>query len=386
MKMRLLDLLVCPIGKTRLELVEWETSSVYLSPKEANRLERMGLDPDLFSKEIITGVLLNRAKKIFYPIHHGIPRMLVFSTGLGRQFAKRHADRIASELRGFAMPQEIATPGEEIVLRTFSTEWVKYDWDGQSYWSVRPDTIYESMNFLLDLNRRPVKDKLALEIGIGIGGIANHIAHRGECELVGIDLSYAVDSAYKHFGTNTFLHLVQASAFVPPFRENAFDFVYSCGVLHHTFSTRTAFDRICRLPKIGGRLYIWVYSPYGERHTLIRRLIMLIETGLRPFASRLPENLQTAVLLPIIPLYFLHQNLYVTRLGPGYVKYGWREAMHAARDRFTPRYAHRHTEDEVCDWFREAGYGELQRGSERDYPDYVPTSLILATAVDGIRH
>jgi hypothetical protein len=60
-------------------------------------------------------------------------------------------------------------PGEETVLRSFSREWVDYDWNRQSYWSVEPDAMYKTMNFLLDLDRRPVQDKLVLEVGIGIG-------------------------------------------------------------------------------------------------------------------------------------------------------------------------------------------------------------------------
>jgi uncharacterized protein YbaR (Trm112 family)/SAM-dependent methyltransferase len=386
MELRLLDLLVCPIDKTCLELVEWESTLFDLSREEISRVERMGLSPALFSKEVVTGVLLNRARKIFYPIDQGIPRMLVFPTGVACKFAEKHADRIARELSGFTLPHETAMPGEETVLRTFSSEWVNYDWDGKSYWNSEPDVVYRGMNFMLDLERRPVKDKLVLEAGIGIGGIADYMARKEKCELVGIDLSYAVDPAYKHFGMNAFLHIVQASVFALPFRENTFDLVYSWGVLHHTYSTKAAFDFICKLPKAGGRLYVWVYNPSSAHLTLVRRAIMLTETVIRPLCWRLPESLQTIVLLPIIPLYLVHQNLYVRRGSSGYITYGWREAMHAARDRFTPRYAHRHTEEEVCSWFCEAGYTELRCANGRNRPDFVPASWFPATAVDGVRH
>jgi uncharacterized protein YbaR (Trm112 family)/SAM-dependent methyltransferase len=385
MKLRLHDLLVCPIDRTPLELVEWESSSVELSPIEISYAKRQGLDPALFSREIITGVLLNRARKILFPICDGIPRLLVFPTIVAREFASQHAERIAHELPGFNLPHEPAMPGEETVLRTFSTEWVNYDWNEQSYWSSSPDIVNKSMHFMLDLGRRPVKDKLVLEIGIGIGGIADYMARQQGCELVGIDLSYAVDAAYRHFGRNAFLHIVQASAFRPPFRESTFDLVYSQGVLHHTFSTKMAFDQICKLPKVNGRLYIWVYDPYSEQRTMIRRVIMLMETIIRPVCWRLPESLQTMMLLPIVPLYLIHQSLRIKHVQSGYVRYGWREAIHAARDRFTPRYAQRHTEEEVCSWFCEAGYTELQCASKRDRPDFVPIAFVLATAVDGVR-
>jgi len=385
MKRRLLELLVCPIDKTPLDMVEWETTPVKLSAEEIFRLERLGLDPALFSIEIITGVLVNRARKIFYPIHQGVPRMLVFPTGVARHFVEEHAARISRELPGFTSPQEKSKPGEETILRSFSSEWVNYDWKDSSYWNLSPDVMYKTMNFMLDLNRRPVRNKLVLEVGIGIGGIADYIARTEECELVGVDLSYAVDPAFKHFGKNPFLHIIQSSAFAPQFRPNTFDLVYSHGVLHHTFSTKTAFDEISKLPKFGGRLYIWVYNPRDERASLVRHALMLGETIFRPVCWRLPSSLQTIMLLPILSLYLIHQNLFGGRKGSAQIRYGIREAMHAARDRFTPRYAHRHTEEEVCGWFSEAGYTDVQCGSKRERPDFVPISFILSTRVDGFR-
>jgi hypothetical protein len=91
------------------------------------------------------------------------------------------------------------------------------------------------------------------------------------------------------------------------------------------------------------------------------------------------------VLLPLLPLYLLHQRLRVQHRGDDYVPYGWREALHAARDRFTPRYVHRHTEEEVCNWLYEAGYTDLVCLSKRPHPPKVPLSLVYATAVDGMR-
>jgi hypothetical protein len=82
-------------------------------------------------------------------------------------------------------------------------------------------------------------------------------------------------------------------------------------------------------------------------------------------------------------LYIVHQNLIVARREPGAVKYGYREAVHAARDRFTPRFVHRHSDEEVCGWFHEAGYEELQCASRRGRPDYVPIAFTAAAGVDG---
>jgi uncharacterized protein YbaR (Trm112 family)/ubiquinone/menaquinone biosynthesis C-methylase UbiE len=386
MKLRLLDFLVCPLDKTPLELVTWKSSRASLSREATVRINRLGVDPKLFSTEIAAGALVNPARRIFYPIHDGVPRMLVFPTGVAQQFVAKYADRIAKELDGFTLPDESPATGEETVLRTFSSEWVNYDWTNEAtYWNTTPEVVYKTMSSLLDLERHPIRDKAVLEVGIGIGALADYMAREEECELVGVDLSYAVDPANKHFGRNPFLHVVQASVFRLPYRDGTFDLAYSHGVLHHTFSTKAAFEGLATLPKMGGRLYIWVYSHDAQTRSLERRALMRVERLLRPVVWRLPTVLQTAALMPVVPLYLVRQNLFRDRRKPGFVRYGPREALHAARDRLTPRYAHRHSDDEVSGWFREAGYTQLERVSEQEHESFIPPAYVAGVGVQGVR-
>jgi uncharacterized protein YbaR (Trm112 family)/2-polyprenyl-3-methyl-5-hydroxy-6-metoxy-1,4-benzoquinol methylase len=383
MRSRLTDLLVCPIDKHKLELLAWDTVRVSPSPAEAARIEAVGLSPERFTEEIVTGVLVNHERKVFYPIYRGVPRMLVFPTGVSRRFVQENAGRLRGELPGYTLPAQPPMPGEEDTLRSFSREWVSYDWNPRAYWGVTPEVMYRCMRFLLDLDRQPVRHQLVLEVGIGIGGIADYVSRSENCELCGVDLSYAVDAAYKNFGRNPLLHILQASVFALPFPDRRFDFVYSQGVIMCTHSTKAAFDHLAVLPRPGGRLYIWVYSHYDEERTLERRGLMALEKVVRPIVWRLPEFLQTAALTPFVPLYILRQRLVAGRDPSVHVTYGWREAMHAARDRFTPRFVYRHSEDEVRGWFEQAEYVDVQTASERTPPADIPASFVTATAVDG---
>ncbi|HYC33204.1 MAG TPA: methyltransferase domain-containing protein [Gemmatimonadales bacterium] len=385
MRQRVAQLLVCPLDRTPLELVAWEVERVPLAPADRAKAEALGIAPETLETDVRSGVLVNRGRRVAYPIYRGVPRMLTFPTGVAGEFTRELGERLRRELPGVSLPAERPMPGEEDVLRTFSREWLDYEWDGRSYWNMTPEHTYRCMDFMLDLADRPARGGRVLEVGIGVGGIADHVARSQECELVGVDLSYAVDAARRHFGRNPFLHVVQASAFALPFADASFDLVYSHGVLHHTFDTRTAVERVSRLPRRGGRLYVWVYSREDEERTPVRRTLMLMERVLRPVLWRLPTGVQTAALLPIVPLYLLNQNLLGGSRQPGNVRYGVNEALHAARDRFTPRYVHRHGNDEVGGWFRLLGYEDVRYVTDRVLPPYLPPSFAHCTGVDGVR-
>jgi len=138
---------------------------------------------------------------------------MVFKTGFMNTFLGLYGNRLKEEFPDFLPAEDRAMPGEEDVLRTFSSEWLSYDWNNKVYWNLTAKEMFKCMRFLIDLENRPVKDQLVLEVGIGIGGIADYMAKHEKCELVGFDLGYSVDVAYKHFSKQKFLHIVQASVF-----------------------------------------------------------------------------------------------------------------------------------------------------------------------------
>lgn len=383
MRLRLLDYLVCPITKSQLKIMIWEEKSNDISELSLTRIENLKQSKELFEREIITGVLLNEKEKFYYPIYQGVPRLLTYDCGVFDDFKKVYSSRIEKELNGYSTPTLTPPLGENSVIRSFSKEWLNYDWDPEKYWRMNSTVMYEAMRFMLDLENKSIINKSVLEIGIGIGGLANSFATQENCELVGVDLGYAVDGAYKNFNNNLFFHIVQASAFRLPFNEYIFDYVYSHGVLHHSSDPKQCFTNVSKLTKLNGFLYVWLYSDTSENRNLLRRLIMVMEKVLRPIIWPLPSVIQNIVLFPLSILYIIHQNYILVRKDSDMVKFSWREAYHAARDRFTPKYAFRYSEKELSDWFISAGYSNLLYSSKRQPPNYVTGEFCLATAIIG---
>lgn len=388
MRPRLLNWLVCPLSQSDLNLHIKEARQISITETEREIINATKqIKEEEVTTDILTGALTCEECKVYFPILNGVPRMLTYPCDVVRVFAEQNTNWIKENLQGYELPNSTPTQGEEEVLRNFSTEWTNYEWTGESYWSVTPENMLRCKRYELSLDKHELKHKLVLEVGIGIGGTADLISRNEECELIGVDLGYAVDHARRYFGTNNLLHIVQASVFALPFRDKSFDTVYSHGVLHHTYSTETAFKSVARLPKPKGMFYVWLYSHEHERVTMMRRLLMSFENVSRPVLSRLPSVLQTVALSPAVPVYMLYQNVYMRRKnGAAHTaRYGLNEALHAARDRLTPPFAFRHTYEEVADWFISENYNDLEMLRDEKLPEGVPETYRQNVGIRGFK-
>ncbi len=385
MKYFLLRHLVCPLDNEQLDIEIFKAEKNELTVDDRARIQARGDSSDDFGTEIIHGVLINNRKKWLYPVFNTVPRLLLFEHPLLKLFAHKFKNELRSLFgRGYSFPSGPRIPGESNVLASFSNEWTSYGYNEDVYWGQSTKAYNNSLFWTLNNPAFDLKDKLVIEVGIGSGGSANDFSKRFDCNLIGVDLGYSTDVAAQTFRSNPFFHIVQASVFALPFPRQHFDFVYSHGVIHHTYNTLHAFRSLSQFPKQGGRLYVWVYSWKNEQRTAGRRVIMLLERLIRPWCSLLPGWLQTIVLQPIVPLYIFHQNSFQAGK-QGMAKYNWREAMHAARDRFTPRFIHRHSESEVEGWFRERNFKDIQSLSSRSIPSYVPPGFYMNTGVEGVK-
>jgi len=80
------------------------------------------------------------------------------------------------------------------------------------------------------------------------------------------------------------VHLVQADIYKAPFKKNAFDFVYSIGVLHHLSEPEVGFGSLVSLIKPKGAFLVWVYSKR-------RKFTILILEMFRRITTRIPHHI-----------------------------------------------------------------------------------------------
>lgn len=201
--------------------------------------------------------------------------------------------------------------------------------------------------------------KRVLDVGCGPGKFAEVALDLG-AEVVGIDLSFAVDAALANFGRHPRLHLIQADVFHLPLRDDAFDAIYSLGVLHHTPDCEAAFKQLPRHLKQGGRVAIWVYA---------QQIIPHFNRRLRGITRRLPPRLLYYLSLVPVPLTYifnvpiLRAPFYGLRLYFQWISWGtWRQRWLDTFDWYSCWYQSAHTYPEVYRWFRSAGLTDIEPG------------------------
>ena len=98
----------------------------------------------------------------------------------------------------------------------------------------------------------------------------------GSC--VGVDLSAAVETAASSTSHLPNVHIVQSDIFRLPFKAQAFDFIYSIGVLHHTPNTKQALCSLIPLLTDSGEIAIWLYPRWPAPVELYNQMLRAVTT------------------------------------------------------------------------------------------------------------
>ncbi len=190
-------------------------------------------------------------------------------------------------------------------------------------------------------------DARIAEIGCGTGQMSLYLA-RADRTIVALDLARASlqlgAEAAARYGTGRVL-FVEADIGRLPLRRDAFDVVYSSGVLHHTPDPRAAFAHVAKVVRPGGMIVIGLYNRWARLPLRIRRIVARL-SGYRwvPFDPVLRD-----------------------RAAEPERREAW------LRDQYRHPEEHRHSVAEVRHWFDENGI---------DYVSTYPSTMIGAEPDD----
>jgi SAM-dependent methyltransferase len=234
MRKRVVDLLACPLCRRALTL-------------EANTQG---------GEQILEGALVCACGRRF-PIVEAIPRLVIGGD---------------NEVTAF---REI----QERTRRSFGYQWTTFKDMVERF---RED-------FLVYTGMPPefFRSKVGLDAGCGFGRHLSSAASMG-AEMIGMDFSDAVTQALCNVRGLGSADVIQGDIFRPPFRMQAFDFIYSIGVLHHLPDPEQGFRALLPLLRPGGAVLVWVYSKS-------RRWTNALLEAVRLRTSRLPFGMLKAL-------------------------------------------------------------------------------------------
>jgi len=205
--------------------------------------------------EIITGELGCDSCSRMFPILRGVPRFSDLET-------------VASD------KQETA--------ENFGWQWTHF---------TQEDTRYadQFLGWLQPVTPEFFKGKVVIEGGCGKGRHTQLAAEWGARDVVGIDLSAAVETAYTATRHLPNAHIVQTDIYNLPL-DRSFDYAFSVGVLHHLPDPKGGFESLASKVKPGGHISAWVYG--AENNEWITRWV-------NPVREKLTSRMNQRALLQL---------------------------------------------------------------------------------------
>lgn len=342
MKVRLLDFLRCPSCGGALDV-----------------------DAFVTREEIEEGLLTCGECARTFPIINSIPRMLPdplipMVTAYHRDFFERHAERTESfRARAPRESPDAWWNTESKTLKSYSYQWRKFK-------DMYPDWEQVFLDSITPIAPEFFAGKVGLDGGCGFGRSLFYAAKYG-AEMIGLDLSEAIEAARENTKHLPGVHLVQGDIFHPPIRRHSLYFVYSIGVLHLLPDPKRGFLSLAPLLKPGAPMFIWVYLRGRGRQ-------IAVFTAMRAVTTRLPLRLLNIVCLAlavmqwtlfILPYRLLRSVSVTRRLAERlpftlYARYPFRVLHTDWFDGLSVPVTHYYKPEAIAEWYHEAGHERVR--------------------------
>jgi SAM-dependent methyltransferase len=269
----------------------------------------------------------------------------------------------------FATPAEL---GADESNKAATAE--NFGWQWQHF--VQSDELYadQFLGWIAPVRPEFFQGKVVLEGGCGKGRHTQLAASWGARDVIGVDLSDAVETAFAATRKLKNAHIVQADIYHLPFAR-AFDFAFSVGVLHHLPDPRAGFRSLATHVKNGGHLSAWVYG--AENNEWITRFV-------DPLRERFSSRMDRRALLhlskaPATLVYLATKLVYgpLNRSGGGsrlarhlfyndYLsaisQFGWREQHTIVFDHLVAPTSHYIRREDFETWWRDIDARDVEIG------------------------
>ncbi|MCI0664265.1 MAG: class I SAM-dependent methyltransferase, partial [Acidobacteria bacterium] len=208
-----------------------------------------------------------------------------------------------------------------------------------------------------------MRGKVVLEGGCGKGRHTRLIGEWGARAVIGVDLSEAVEAAYRNTKDLPDVHIIQADIYRLPLIKS-FDYAFSVGVLHHLPDPRAGFASLIRHVKHGGAISAWVYGQENNDWILnfVNPLRQHVTSKLPPRLLYYLSFLPTAFLFLLLKMIYLPlgktkfaRHLFYANYLSYIARFPFREIHNIVHDHLTAPVAFYIHREEFNDWFKAAG-------------------------------
>ena len=229
-----------------------------------------------------------------------------------------------------------------------------YDLQWNRFPIVRPEEDRATLHARTGWSAEDLAGRHVLEGGCGMGRYLKVAGEAGAAEVVGFDLSHAVQAARRVNAHLPRVHLIRGDLFRPPLPLQRFDRVYSIGALDHTPDPRRAFLALAQRVAPGGSIAVWVYPRQRPALEAVIKLHRAVSTRL-PLGVVMMLSRWTAPIGGLKRRMFASESSWVRRLAVLLNVATIGVSMHPdpevrvcdTLDWYAPRYASRHTLEEV---------------------------------------